>query len=141
MSFHRAASSAVWILGRYSTSEEPESRSPPVIVGDVEHHINDGRGKAGAADGPDVTVVQMQPARAKDLGREVELLFQSLMMGRPEKTLRPLVHLARHLFGNLREQGIALDGQLEVALVVQRHGRELAQRVLAIEHPTVGARQ
>ena len=34
-----------------------------------------------------------------------------------------------------------MDGQLEVALVVQRHGRDLAERVLAVEHPAVGARQ
>jgi hypothetical protein len=32
-----------------------------------------------------------------------------------------------------------MDGQPEVALVVERHRRELAQRVLAVEHPAVGA--
>ena len=32
-----------------------------------------------------------------------------------------------------------MDCQLEVALVVERHRRELAERVLAVEHPAVGA--
>ena len=112
-----------------------------MVVDDVERRIDDGRGKAGAAGVPHVAVVQMQPARAKDLGREVELLFPVVDDRASEETLRPLVHLARHLFGNLHEHGIAMDGQLEVALVVQRHGRDLAQRVLAVEHPAVGARQ
>src|SRR5262249_30652913 len=84
----------------------------PVIVADVEHRIDDGRGKTGAAGVPHVAVVQVQPARAKDLGREVELLFPVVDDGASEKTLRPLVHFARHLFGNFREHGIALDGQL-----------------------------
>src|SRR5258708_28886992 len=86
-------------------------------------------------------IVKMQPARAEDFCGEIELLFPVVDDGASEKTLRPLVHLARHLFGNLREYGIAMDSQLEVALVVQGHGPELAERVLAVEHPPVGARQ
>src|SRR5207249_6874480 len=71
----------------------------------------------------------------------VELLFPVADDGASYKSMRPLVHLARHLLRNLREHGIAMEGQLEVALVVQRHGRDLAERVLAVEHPAVGARQ
>ena len=86
-------------------------------------------------------VVEVQAAGAKDLGREVELLFPVAYDGASEESLRPFVHLARHLLGNLREHGSALDGQLEVALVVQGHCRDLAERVLAVEHPAVGARE
>ena len=32
-----------------------------------------------------------------------------------------------------------MDGQLQVPLVVERHRRQLAERVLAVEHPAVGA--
>ena len=34
-----------------------------------------------------------------------------------------------------------MEGELEVALVVQRHRRDLPERVLAVEHPAVGARE
>ena len=66
---------------------------------------------------------------------------QSSTIGRPKKLLRPLVHLRRDLFGGRHEHRIAVDGQLEVPLVVQRHRRQLAQRVLAVEHPAVRAGQ
>ena len=63
------------------------------------------------------------------------------MVGCPEETLSPLVHFAGNLFGNLHEHGIAMDGQLEVSLVVQRHRRDLPQRVFSVEHPAVRARE
>ena len=63
MSFQSAASSAVWIFGRYSTSEAPAPRELPVVVDDVERRIDDGRGKAGAAGMAHVAVVEVQPAR------------------------------------------------------------------------------
>ena len=34
-----------------------------------------------------------------------------------------------------------MDGQLQVALVVEGHRRDLAERILAVEHPAVGARE
>ena len=34
-----------------------------------------------------------------------------------------------------------MDSQLEVSLVVQRHGRDLPQRVFSVEHPAVRARE
>ena len=52
---------------------------------------------------PHVAVVQMQPPRAEDLGREVELLAPVVDDGAAEKAVGPLVHLAGDLFGNLRE--------------------------------------
>src|SRR4051794_41982516 len=61
---------------------------------------------------------------AEDLGREVELFSPVVNDGPSEETLPPLVHLARHPFGGLRENRVAVDGQLEVALVVQRRSEE-----------------
>ena len=55
--------------------------------------------------------------------------------------MRPLVHFRRHLFGDAQEERVAMDGELEVPLVVERHRRHLTERVLAVEHPAVGARQ
>src|SRR5262249_9576334 len=93
----------------------------PMVIDDVEHRIDDGRGKAGASQTPvahapgsppvahapgspaHVAVVQMQATRAKELCREIELLFPVVDDGASEKSLRPLVHLARHLLGNLQE--------------------------------------
>src|SRR5262245_40256691 len=121
-----------------------------MIVGDVEDSIDDGGGEAGGAVTPvayapgspaHVPVIQMQAAGAKDLGGEIELLLPVVDDRSAEKALRPLVHLAGYLLGDLQERGIAMDGQLEVALVVQRHARNLTEGVLAVEHPSVGARQ
>ena len=58
-----------------------------------------------------------------------------------EKALRPPVHFGGHLLGHLQEHRVAANRQLEVALVVQRHRRHLAERVFAVEHPPVGAGQ
>ena len=74
-----------------------------MVVDDVERRIDDGRGKAAAAGVPHVPVVQVQPARPEDLRREVELLLPVVDDRAAEKALRPLVHLARHLFGDLHE--------------------------------------
>ena len=62
-------------------------------------------------------------------------------MGRPKKPCAHLFISPATCSATFSEHGIAMDGQLEVALVVQRHGRDLAERVLAVEHPAVGARQ
>src|SRR5262245_42998219 len=83
----------------------------------------------------------MQSASAKNLGREVKLLFPVADGRASEKALGPFVHFARHLFSDLQKNWIAVDGQLEIALIVERHGRNLAERVLAVEHPAVGAGQ
>jgi hypothetical protein len=41
------------------------------------------------------------------------------------------------MFGYLHEHGHARDRQLEIALIVERHRRELAERVLTVEiHPS-----
>ena len=63
------------------------------------------------------------------------------MIGRPKNSSRPLVHLAGDRLGRPQEDRVAGDGELQVALVVERHRLDLAQGVLAVEHPAVGARE
>ena len=84
-------------------------------------------------------VVQMQSPGAKNLGGKVELSIPIVDHRAPQEAPRPIVHLAGHLLGYLEKDGIARKGQLEVALVIQRHGRYLTQSVFAIEHPAVGS--
>jgi hypothetical protein len=57
----------------------------------------------------------------------------------PEEALRPRVHLARDTLGGRHEHVGAIERQLEVALVVERHAVDLAERILAVEHPAVGS--
>ena len=90
---------------------------------------------------PDVPVVEVQSAGAEDFRGEVELLPPVGDDLAPEEPCRPAVHLSGDLLGDFEEHGVAVDGQLQVALVVERHRRDLAERVLAVEHPAVGARE
>ena len=73
MSFQSAASSAVWIFGRYRTIDEPGLAQRSMVVHDVERQVDDRRGEAGAVGAPDVPIVEVQAARAEDLRREIEL--------------------------------------------------------------------
>ena len=90
---------------------------------------------------PDVPVVEVQAARAEDARREVELRAPVVDDGAAEERPRPRVHLAGDLLGDAMKQVVACEGQLQVALVVERHGVDLPERVLAVEHPAVGARE
>ena len=56
-----------------------------------------------------------------------------------EEAPRPAVHLAGDVLGDAQEERVPVDGELEIALVVERHRVDLAERVLAVEHPAVGA--
>ena len=112
-----------------------------MVVDDVERGVDDRCGEARAVGVADVAIVEMQSARAKDLGREIELLPPVGDDRLAEEARRPLVHLRRDLLGHRHEPRIAMDRQLQVALVVERHRRHLAERVLAVEHPAVGAAQ
>ena len=87
----------------------------------------------------DVPIVEVQPARAKQLRGEVEL-SRPVVDGRPAKeAARPLIHFCGDLFGNGKKHGISMDRQPQVPLIVERHRRDLAERVFAVEHPPVGA--
>ena len=88
-----------------------------------------------------MAVVQVQAARAEDPGGEVQLTAPVGDDLAAEEALRPSVHLPGHLLRRLQEHFIAGERQLQVPLVVERHRLDLTQRVLAVEHPTVGARQ
>ena len=84
-------------LGQIQDHRGPDLAQGPLIVNDVEHGVDDGCGKAGAAGVPHVAVVEMQTARPKDLGREVELLRPVVDNRAPEETLRPMVHFSPRL--------------------------------------------
>ena len=55
--------------------------------------------------------------------------------------MRPLVHFGGDFFGNAQEAWVVGDREPEVALVVERHGIDLPEGILAIEHPAVGTRE
>ena len=88
-----------------------------------------------------VAVVEVQAAGTEDPRGEVQLPLPVLDDRPAEELPRPGVHLAGDLFGDLQEERGAGDRELQVPLVVERHRRHLAERVLAVEHPAVRARQ
>ena len=62
-------------------------------------------------------------------------------MGRPKKPCAHWFISAADFFGDAQEAWVFGDRELEVALVVERHGIDLPEGVLAIEHPAVSARE
>jgi hypothetical protein len=112
-----------------------------IVVHDKERGIHDGCRETGAARVPHMPIVEMEAARPEELRGEVELPPPVVDGRAPEELARPFVHLAGHVFGCRHEHGVAMDGELEVALVVERHRGHLAQRVLAVEHPAISTRQ
>ena len=58
-----------------------------------------------------------------------------------EELLAPPVHLGGYLLGNLHENRIAIDRELQIAVVVEGHRSDLAQGIFAVEHPAVGTGQ
>src|SRR5439155_17779341 len=83
----------------------------------------------------------MQTSRPEDLRGEAELLFPVSDDWPPEEILRPAIHLTGDLLGGGQKYRIVMNRQLQVSLVVERHRGQLTESVLAVEHPTVGARQ
>ena len=63
------------------------------------------------------------------------------MIGRPKNPDAHCVHLCGNLLGRAHEDLVAMDRQLEIPLIVERHRRQLSEGVFAVEHPPVGARQ
>ena len=110
-----------------------------VVVDDEGGEVRRGCGVAGTVRMLDVAVVQVKAARPEHLRREVELLLPVGDGAAAEEAFRPAVHFIRNLLGRTHEHRIAREGELQVPLVVQRHRPDLAERVLAVEHPAVGA--
>src|SRR5262245_21310795 len=88
-----------------------------------------------------MTIVQMQAARAKDLGGEIELFFPVLDNRFAEEALAPRIHFCRDVFRGLHENIVAMDGKFEIPLIIERHGGDLSERIFAIEHPAVSTGQ
>src|SRR5262249_53528135 len=81
--------------------------------------------------------IQVKPSRSKDLCRETELLAPVTDDLSAEESLRPTIHLSRHLFGDAKKKRISRYGHSQIALVVERHRVDLSKRVFPIEHPAV----
>ena len=88
-----------------------------------------------------MAVIEVESTSSKDLRREIELLDPILNDGASEKLLAPVVHFQRYLLGGLHEDRVAVNRELQVSLVIERHRRDLAERILSIEHPAIRARQ
>ena len=137
--FQNAASSAVWILG----VEDDGSAGVPqglVVVDHVEHGVDDRRREAGAAFVAHVPVVEVEATGPENPRGEVQLPPPVLEIGRP-KTAAPRRSSRRPPVRRPAGTAGAGNRELQVPLVVERHRRHLAERVLAVEHPAVGARQ
>ena len=110
-----------------------------MVVDHVEDGVNHRRGEATAVGVANVTILQMEAARPKDLGCEVELPVPVGHDLPPKEALRPRVHLRCHNLGRLQKDRVLRECQAKVSLVVKRHRLDLTQGVFAIEHPSVGA--
>ena len=89
----------------------------------------------------DVAVVEVETSCAEDARGEVELSAPVFDDAAAEEPLAPGVHLGGDLLGDLEEEGLAGQGDPQAALVVEGHGGDLAEGVLPVEHPAIGARE
>src|SRR6185503_19992710 len=103
----------------------PGVAEPPMVVDDVEGEVDDRGGEAGPVRLAHVAVVEVEGAGAEDVRGDVELPAPVGDDGPPEEALGPPVHLAGDRLGDAEEERVAGDGELEVALVVERHGGDL----------------
>ena len=89
-----------------------------------------------------VPIVEVQAAGAEERRGEVELRAPSRRRsaGRGSRATSAFISAAT-CAGDLEEHRVARQRQRQVALVVERHRRHLAEGVLAVEHPAVGARE
>ena len=83
----------------------------------------------------------MEAARPVDPRRERELGSPVVDDRAAEEPLGPRVHLVRDGRRHGEEPRVHREREPEVALVVEAHRVDLAERVLAVEHPAVGTRQ
>ena len=125
-----------------SADTEPATspiRKPLVVVDDIKRRIGDGRGKAVAAGVADLPVVQVQPRARKILVVKVELLPPVGDDRLAEEVLAHSFISPATCSATFMNTGSPMDSELQVALVIQRHRRDLAERVFAVEHPAIGA--
>ena len=123
-------------------SSGPRARSARVVVDHVQHEVDDRGREARAVGRADVAVVEVQAAGAEDARREVELPSPVGDDRAAEEAAAPSCSSRRRPARRRRgRRGSRRDRQLQVALVVERHRRDLAERVFAVEHPAVGARE
>jgi hypothetical protein len=135
------ASSAVWIFGRYSTSDEPFGAQPRLVVHDEGGQIDDRGREAAAVGAPDVAIVEVQPAGPEDLGGEPELLLPVADNRPAEERLRPGVHLGGHASVALRNTSSLWIASFRLRWLSSAIVESWPERVLAVEHPAVGAGQ
>jgi hypothetical protein len=64
-----------------------------------------------------------------------------MTISRPRKEVDQRFISAGNLFGHFQKNRVFVNRQFEVALVVERHGGNLPQRIFAVEHPAIGARK
>ncbi len=110
-----------------------------MVVHDVECRVHHRRRQAAPARDLDVSIIEVKPPGPEDPCRPIELALPVVDDRPSEEAARPGVHLSGHGFGRPQEEFRASERQLEVALVVERHRVDLTERVLAVEHPAVGA--
>ncbi len=112
-----------------------------IVVHYVKHDVDDGSREHESVLVPYVPVVEMKTPRPEYLRREVELLSPVHDYFAAEKSLGPFVHLSRDLLGDVHEHRVFPYREFQIPLVVERHGGYLSERVFAVEHPAVCARQ
>lgn len=83
----------------------------------------------------------MEAAGSEDAGGHLQLIVPVGDDFPAVEADSPVVHLPGNDLGDVMELRVADESQLHVPDVVQRHGVDLTQSVLAIEHPAVGSRQ
>ena len=81
----------------------------------------------------------MQSSDPEHLSGELQLLPPVLDDFSSKKIQGPLVHLLRHLLCGFQKDGVLVDGQFQVSLIVEGHVSDLPQGVLPVEHPAIGA--
>ena len=106
------------LLGRLDLRQVEHDRcarpraAPAWLLHHVQRGVDDRRREAAAVGVAHVAVVEVQPARAEDLGREVELR-PPVVDDRPaEETARPARSSRRPRLGDVEEDAVARDRQL-----------------------------
>jgi len=132
------------LLGRLDLGQVEHQRAAlgpqrRLVVHDVDRGIDDRRGERRPGRVAHMPVDQVQAAGAEDPRGEGELGAPVGDRLAAERLARPGVHLRRDPLGDVEEPRVRGERELEVPVIVERHGLDLPQCVLAVEHPAVGA--